>query len=107
MSGSSVDLANRTDTHETHERPIARPTCWSCRHLLSPGERTCDAFPDGIPYAIWAGKHDRSMPVPGDGGITFERITEADADELGRRQDEASASEARPRSSVAALSTEH
>lgn len=32
----------------------------------------CNAFPDGIPYAILANKVDHTNPYPNDGGIRFE-----------------------------------
>lgn len=69
-----------------HDRPVASPTCGLCRHLRDAGVRTCDAFPGGIPYAIWAGRHGHRSSVTGDGGITFERITADDQDRLARRQ---------------------
>jgi len=31
------------------------------------------AFPDGIPYEIWASGYDHREPYPGDGGVIFER----------------------------------
>jgi hypothetical protein len=32
----------------------------------------CDAFPDGIPIAIWHNRVDHRQPAEGDGGIRFE-----------------------------------
>ena len=32
----------------------------------------CDAFPDGIPYAIAYGDNPHTKPFPGDNGIQFE-----------------------------------
>ncbi len=54
---------------------IYSPVCSSCRHFHR-GERVgtnvCDAFPDGIPEAIWEGKNDHREAYPGDHGIQFE-----------------------------------
>lgn len=34
------------------------------------GVRVCEAFPDEIPEAIWAGENTHIHPYPGDGGLT-------------------------------------
>lgn len=53
--------------------------CSRCKHL---GARTnkeldrmnCEAFPDGIPDAIYTGEHDHRKPYRDDNGIRFESI---------------------------------
>jgi hypothetical protein len=55
--------------------PIFSPVCTWCRHLRDSGvDRQCDAFPNGIPMAIWKGESDHREPFPGDNGIQFEAV---------------------------------
>lgn len=61
----------------TFERPAYSEVCALCRHLdrsSTMGAETCDAFPTGIPPAIWFGQDDHREPVEGDHGIQFEPI---------------------------------
>ncbi len=56
------------DLRQTHFSPI----CMWCSRLIDYGiDRKCDAFPDGIPSAIWEGEADHRVPYPGDQGIQF------------------------------------
>jgi hypothetical protein len=56
------------------------PICESCARL-GPGPdgfgKTCAAFPDGIPDAIYIEGFDHRHPYPGDGGVRFEMSSEA------------------------------
>lgn len=54
------------------------PTCINCRHIT--GVRTCAAFPDGIPEAIWSATGSHREPWPGDQGIRFERMQEINSE---------------------------
>ena len=50
------------------------PICLHCRRLdgeSDTGKGTCEAFPAGIPDAIWWQAYDHRKPWPGDGGIRF------------------------------------
>ena len=60
---------------------IRLPTCVSCKHFNPLDEqRTCAAFPGGIPDQIYSGEHLHLDPYPGDNGIQYEGATEeADA----------------------------
>ena len=68
MSRLDADLADLSV-------PTFSEVCTWCRHLRDDGaDRTCDAFPDGIPMEIWKGENDHRASFPGDGGIVFEPI---------------------------------
>lgn len=49
--------------------------CLECGHYLF--GLTCEAFPDGIPFAIVSGAHDHREPFEGDGGIRWKPREEA------------------------------
>jgi len=59
-----------------HDIPTSSPVCTYCMHLMLDGDRTCKAFPAGIPMAIWLGKNKHTKPFPNDQGIRFERARE-------------------------------
>ena len=72
------------------ETPAFSPVCTRCRHLerdyarrvSATGPGRCAAFPDGIPLAIWLGQNDHRQSYPGDHGIQFAPMTEADIEAL-------------------------
>ena len=67
------------------------PICQDCRHRIEYDRLSCAAFPDRIPEEIWNGQRDHNSPYPGDRGIRFEPMTEADKER--KRQLAAEASE--------------
>ena len=48
------------------------PVCTYCAHLVSIQDRTCWAYPQGIPSPIWEGENNHHAAFKGDGGIVFE-----------------------------------
>lgn len=56
------------------DAPTFSAQCNRCKRLRSTADRTCDAFPDGIPDAIWRAECDHRKAYPGDNGVTFEPV---------------------------------
>jgi hypothetical protein len=54
--------------------PFISPICGRCVHWKPRLLRGCDAFPtkNGIPFEIWKGDADHTVPYPGDHGIRYE-----------------------------------
>lgn len=50
------------------------PVCSWCKNFLSLRDKSCRAFPDGIPADIWHGEDKHQKPFVGDQGIQFEAI---------------------------------
>ena len=55
--------------------------CRFCSRFRSYDERTCDAFPDGIPKEVWNGENLHGKNVAGDHGLLFNPLTEPDGQE--------------------------
>lgn len=50
--------------------PVA-PICYWCDRGFDPETRTCEAFPGGVPDAIYENRADHRRPIDGDGGLYF------------------------------------
>src|SRR5687768_1905116 len=67
---------NESDSGEEeptlHHRQWA-PICYWCKRFYKKSETfACEAFPDGIPQAIYRNEHDHRQSFPGDGGKLFD-----------------------------------
>lgn len=52
--------------------PLRSDTCERCTHHR--GAKTCTAFPEGIPDALWSAYRGHREPYPGDNGIQFQLV---------------------------------
>lgn len=53
----------------------SEPICTTCLRLDEAEEPKCEAFPDGIPDAIWLEAFDHRQPYRGDHGLRYEGAT--------------------------------
>jgi hypothetical protein len=51
------------------------PQCAYCKRLISMNKRACEAYPSGIPDAIWLGEVDHTKPYEDDDGLQFQERT--------------------------------
>lgn len=52
--------------------------CATCKNLISLEQKTCRAFPNGIPEAIYLGQTQHRKPINGDNGIQYEPLPDDD-----------------------------
>ena len=64
---------------ETLAFEVIRPQCEGCAHYLGLG--ICVAFPEGIPLQIMSNSFNHQAPFPGDNGIQYLAIEDADPDQ--------------------------
>jgi hypothetical protein len=55
-------------------RALVGTGCLECKHLIDFIERTCEAFPGGIPFEIIQDGFQHLTCFPGDHGIHFEKV---------------------------------
>ena len=53
------------------EAELDSDVCLFCDHIIDMFDRTCKAFPEGIPKEIWYGKNRHLSPYPGDHGYQY------------------------------------
>lgn len=70
MRSDNEEIPNRLDG--TRSTELTSATCRHCRHLDLPSQRTCAAFPNGIPDELWWAYRGHRDPFPGDHGIQYE-----------------------------------
>ena len=57
--------------------PMFSDVCAYCKHWIREPGRKCEAFPQGIPLAIWLGENDHHFPYPDDHNIQFAPIAKS------------------------------
>ncbi len=81
-TGEIVDFSKVQIQHEPAEQQERRktmtigpePSCTTCKHFsIREGKLRCEAFPKGIPDAIFLGGVDHKKPYKGDNGIQYEK----------------------------------
>ena len=78
MSTICSILSHDEDLDERNERIYDMETednCFTCKHLRA-DERSCDAFPDGIPSLFLYLDRVHNRPYPGDHGVQYEHNEE-------------------------------
>ena len=54
--------------------PKGSSPCIWCKHLRGEPIGSCDAYPEGIPDAIYEGENNHTKPYKGDHGIQFQQV---------------------------------